>query len=85
MTTTITVWTKPRCIQCTMVKRLFDRDDVPYDELDITAPENAAMLQSFQEQGLASAPITEYEGRLIAGFRDEELKDLIAKYKADRG
>lgn len=79
----VTVWTKPNCIQCVMVKKLLTREEVDFVEKDITAPEHETELNTFMAVGIKSAPITQYGDFLIAGFADETLKNMITIWKGD--
>ena len=81
---TITVWTKPACQQCRMVKHRLDAAGVPYTEADITAPEHAKDLEHFKGIGYSSAPITEYGALAVPGFIPAEVDRIIAAWRADQ-
>jgi glutaredoxin-like protein NrdH len=76
------VYTKPRCVQCTAVRRYLDDAGVPYAELDLTQPEQADTLDHFKSLGLASAPITAFREHAIPGFDPNALDALINDWKA---
>lgn len=76
----VTVWTKPVCPQCRLTKALLERLGVPYNEADLTAPENADRLEWFISEGYKSAPITTFLTRTIAGFDPDALKKLAEDY-----
>lgn len=80
----ITVWSKPNCQQCVAVKRRLSAAGVPFEERDITAPENARDLDHFKGIGYSSAPITEYGIIAFPGFDPGAVDALIAAWKADQ-
>lgn len=79
----ITVFIKPRCVQCNATKRYLDDAAVPYITEDLTAPENAKQLDNFKALGFLSAPITEYAGFAVPGFNPDGLDQIIAAYKGE--
>ena len=56
MSRKITVYSKPRCVQCDQTKKILDRQGTEYETIDITLPENAEMLAAVKELGYAGAP-----------------------------
>lgn len=79
----VTVWTKPACQQCRMVKFKLEAADVDFEERDLTAPEHAKDLAHFQGLGFSSAPITEYKGLAFPGFMPSEIDRVIEAWRAD--
>jgi glutaredoxin-like protein NrdH len=54
-TRTITVYSKPRCVQCDATKRWLDKRDIPYTLIDITeSPEDAEAVKAL---GFQQAPV----------------------------
>lgn len=78
----VTVWTKPVCQQCRMVKHRLTTAGVPFEERDLTAPEAAKDLEHFRSLGYTSAPITEYEGLAVPGFIPAEIDQVIEAWRA---
>lgn len=78
----VTVWTKPNCVQCRMVKRRLSEAGVPFDERDLTAPENEKDLAHFRGLGYSSAPITEHGTVAVPGFVPAEIDRIIAEWRA---
>lgn len=79
----VTVWTKPACQQCRMVKFRLEAAGVAYVEQDLTAPEHAKDLEHFRGLGFASAPITEYGSLAFPGFMPSELDRVIDAWRAE--
>ena len=80
----ITVWSKPRCVQCTAVKRAFDKAGVEYEEKNL--PDSPDVLAKFIEQGFTAAPVVESDmAETFAGFNPALVSDLIAQAKFING
>lgn len=79
----VTVWTKPSCVQCRMVKFKLEAAGVTFVEADITAPQHAKDLEHFRGLGYASAPITEYKGLAFPRFMPSEIDRVIEAWRAD--
>lgn len=77
----ITVWTKPNCVQCRLVKHRLTQAGVPYTERDITATAHATDLAHFKALGYMAAPITEYETTAFPGFVPAEIDRIAAAWK----
>lgn len=78
----VVVWTKPSCVQCRLVKFRLDAAGVPFEEMDLTAPENTKDLEHFRGLGYSSAPITEYAGIAVPGFMPSEIDRVIEAWRA---
>ena len=78
----VTVWTKPACQQCRMVKFRLEAAGVEYVEQDLTAPEHSKDLDHFRGLGYSSAPITEYCGLAFPGFMPSEIDRVIEAWRA---
>lgn len=75
--TVVTVWAKPACVQCRMVKFRLEAAGVPFEERDLTAPDHAKDLEHFRGLGYFSAPITEYGSIAVPGFMPSEIDRVI--------
>lgn len=74
---TITVYTKPACVQCNATYRALDKKGIAYDVVDIT--EDAAALAAVKELGYLQAPVVVAEGDHWSGFRPDKIDELAAK------
>ena len=54
----VTVYTKPRCVQCTATKRTLDKAGVEFVEVDLTADTEA--LEHLKALGYSQAPLRSY-------------------------
>lgn len=82
----MTVYTTPGCVQCTPTKRKLTNAGVPFEEVDLTLPENEAEADRIRSLGYSQAPVvmTSY-GDEWNGFRPDLLDVYIARCKAEEG
>jgi glutaredoxin-like protein NrdH len=72
----VTVWSKPKCVQCNAVKLAFDRAGVPYTEKMLN--EFPGVLARFVDHGHLSAPVVEATGvETFSGFNPHGVKEII--------
>jgi glutaredoxin-like protein NrdH len=70
---TITVYSKPACVQCTATTRALDARGLAYEVIDLS--EDSAALQKVQNMGYRQAPVVVAGESHWAGFRP----DMIAR------
>ena len=68
----ITVYTKPSCVQCRATKRALEKAGLAYDEVDLT--QDDAALEMVKGLGYSSAPVVVAGGEHWAGFRPDKIK-----------
>ncbi len=71
----ITLYTKPACVQCKATKKALDRAGLEYELIDITVDDEAR--DYVMALGYVSAPIVEVDGVHWSGFRPERIKELV--------
>ncbi|MDY5585268.1 MAG: glutaredoxin-like protein NrdH [Arcanobacterium sp.] len=71
----ITVYTKPSCVQCNASKRALDKYGLEYSEVDLTQDEEA--LATVKALGYQQAPVIFADGDHWAGFRPDKIKALV--------
>jgi len=74
MKMTITVYTKPACVQCNATYRALDKAGIEYDVIDIT--ENAQARDYVMSLGYLQAPVVVAGENHWSGFRPDEIKKL---------
>lgn len=73
-TDTVTVYTKPACVQCTATKRALDKAGVSYTLIDITVDDEARDFCI--SLGYQQAPVVVAGDAHWSGFRPERIKNL---------
>lgn len=70
----ITVYTKPACVQCNATKKALDRAGLDYDLVDISLDDEAR--DYVMALGYVSAPVVMAGAEHWSGFRPERIKEL---------
>ncbi|WP_064686575.1 glutaredoxin-like protein NrdH [Rhizobium bangladeshense] len=70
----VTVYSKPACVQCTATYRALDRLGVDYNIVDIS--EDAEALDRVRSLGYMQAPVVIAGERHWAGFRPDMISAL---------
>lgn len=72
----ITVYTKPACVQCEATLRALDRLGCAYSAIDITADTDAR--DYLLARGFLSAPVVVAGAQSWSGFRPDRIRGLAA-------
>lgn len=75
-TTTVTVYTKPACVQCNATHRALQKAGIPYDSVDITRDSDAR--DYVMALGYTQAPVIVAGGQHWSGFRPDRIKQLAS-------
>lgn len=71
------IYTKNHCPQCMMTKKLLDRDEVPYQEINIE--DHPEMVDYLRAKGYQAVPVVELEYQeAFVGFQPEKLREVIS-------
>lgn len=70
----ITVYSKPACVQCTATTRALEARGLNYDVIDLT--EDAAAMERVQDLGYRQAPVVIAGDEHWAGFRPDIIGRL---------
>lgn len=70
----VTVYSKPRCVQCDATKRALNKAGITYKLVDIT--EDAAARERIMSLGYLQAPVVIAGEDHWSGYRSEKLKPL---------
>ena len=73
----ITLYTKPACVQCTATKKALDRAGLSYRTVDISMDPDA--LDYVKALGYLQAPVVEVDGEHWSGFRPDRIQNLSAQ------
>lgn len=71
---TVTVYTKPNCVQCNATYRALDKRGVEYSVVDVTADGEA--LLTIKELGYLQAPVVLTDDGHWSGFRPDRIAAL---------
>ncbi len=72
---TITVYSKPACVQCTATTRALDAKGIAYSVIDLT--EDAEAMERVMSMGYRQAPVVVAGAAHWAGFRPDMIGQLV--------
>ena len=71
----VTVYTKPSCVQCDATKRHLDKLGIKYDTVDITVDVDA--FDMLVEKGFKAAPVVIAGDEAWAGYQPDKIDGLV--------
>lgn len=71
---TVTVYTKPACVQCNATYKALDKQGITYDTVDITT--NPEARDYVMALGYLQAPVVVAGNEHWSGFRPDRIKSL---------
>jgi glutaredoxin-like protein NrdH len=74
---TVTVYTKPSCVQCNATYRALDSKGIEYEVPDLSVDENA--LAQVKELGYLQAPVVITDEGHWSGFRPDKIDELASR------
>ena len=77
---TITVYSKPACVQCNATYRALDKLDTDYTVVDIS--EDADARDYVMSLGHLQAPVVIVDGEHWSGYRPDRIKALADRLAA---
>jgi glutaredoxin-like protein NrdH len=72
---TVTVYTKPACVQCDATKRTMDKLGISYEAVDVTANQDA--FDMLVEKGFKAMPVVNAGDEWWSGFNPEKINGLV--------
>ena len=76
----ITVFSKPNCVQCDATYRALKKSGLEYTVVDIT--QDAEALENVKSLGYVQAPVVFADGEHWSGFRPDRIKALAREQVA---
>jgi glutaredoxin-like protein NrdH len=71
----ITVYTKPSCVQCEATKRSLDKLGLAYETVDATTDE--AVYDMLVEKGFKAMPVVNAGEEWWSGFQPDKINGLV--------
>lgn len=71
---TVTVFSKPACVQCDATYRALDKRGIPYQKVDIT--QDPAALEMVRDLGYLQAPVVMAGADHWSGYRPDKISTL---------
>ncbi|MFI2753762.1 glutaredoxin-like protein NrdH [Cellulomonas sp. P22] len=73
----ITVYSKPSCVQCTATYRALDKAGFAYEIVDIS--QDSAARDYVVSLGHMQAPVVVADGEHWSGYRPDQIKALVER------
>ncbi len=74
----IKIYSTPFCGYCKMAKDFFDKNGLPYDEVDVSVDEDAAK-DMVARTGQMGVPVIEIGDEILVGFNKTQIEEVLAK------
>lgn len=74
---TITLFTKPSCVQCNATYRALDAKGIDYDVVDLS--EDPVALERVKSLGYLQAPVVVTDEDHWSGFRPDKIDELAQR------
>lgn len=71
---TVTVYSKPACVQCNSTYRKMDKEGVVYQSVDVTQDKEA--LEKITNLGYQQVPVVVAGDEHWSGFKPDKIKEL---------
>jgi len=71
----ITIYTTAGCVYCKMAKEFFKRNNISYEEKDIS--DDNARQEMIDKSNQLGVPVVDIEGQIIVGFDEEAMKKIL--------
>jgi glutaredoxin-like protein NrdH len=71
----VTVYSLPSCVQCDSTKRLLKRENIAFNEVDLS--EDAAAMELVRSLGYQAAPVVIAGDKHWSGFRMDQIMQLV--------
>ncbi|HTY45418.1 MAG TPA: glutaredoxin domain-containing protein [Patescibacteria group bacterium] len=72
----ITVYSTPTCPYCIRVKQFLREQNVPFEDIDVAANDQAAEVM-IQKSGQMGVPVLDIDGEIIVGFDKAKITQVL--------
>lgn len=72
----VTIYSTPTCPYCLKSKEFFKKNNVEYEEIDVSRNE-AALQDMVERSGQMGVPVIEIDGRVVVGFDRPKLSEFL--------
>ena len=72
----VKIYTKPICPFCVLVKNFLKKNNIKFEEVDISKDEKQKE-EMIKKSGQMSVPVTEIGGKIFVGYKISEIKEAL--------
>ncbi len=69
----VTIYTTPSCGYCTVAKKYFRENSIPFTEYDVSRDQRKAD-EMVRKSGQMGVPVIDVNGKVIVGFNQPEIE-----------
>ena len=77
MSKNVTVYSTPTCPYCVRVKQFLKENDVPFNNIDVSA-DQAKAQEMVNKSGQMGVPVVDIDGKIIVGFDKAAIQQELA-------
>lgn len=72
----VKIYTTPFCVYCQKAKDFFQKNNINYEEIDVTK-DDEALNYMVKKSGQMGVPVIEIENQIVVGFDQNKIKNLL--------
>ena len=72
----VKIYSTPTCTYCVALKKFFEKNDIEYDEVDVSDDEEA-LKEMKEETGQMGVPVTKIGDDYVVGFEKKKISKLL--------
>ncbi len=72
----VKIYTTPTCVYCKMAKDFFQKNNVAYEEVDVTRDE-VALHEMIEKSHQLGVPVIDINGEIFVGFNRGEIAKAL--------
>jgi len=76
MSKKVTVYSTPTCTFCQLAKQYFDKNNVAYEEFDVSA-DNTKLQEMVELTGQMGVPVIKIDDQVVIGFDESKVKEML--------
>jgi glutaredoxin-like YruB-family protein len=76
MANKVVIYTTPECVYCKITKEFFRKNNISYEEKDVSVNDKARE-EMVEKSGQLGVPVVDIDDKIIVGFDKEMLSKLL--------
>jgi glutaredoxin-like YruB-family protein len=72
----VTIYSTPTCVYCKMAKEFFKKNNIAYEEKDVSS-DMKAREEMVQKSNQLGVPVIDIDGKILVGFDEGELRSAL--------
>ncbi|MCL5257978.1 MAG: glutathione S-transferase N-terminal domain-containing protein [Patescibacteria group bacterium] len=72
----VIIYTTPTCSFCHKAKEFFDKNNIKYEEKDVTINDQT-LAEMVKKSGQMGVPVIDVDGQIVVGFDQPALVNLL--------